>query len=390
MRVAILTREWPPDVYGGAGVHVEHLVPQLRRLVDVDVHCFGQDRLDATAHAVPVELSDANAALQTLGVDLEMVQATDTVDVVHSHTWYTNMGGHLAGLMHGIPHIITAHSLEPRRPWKAEQLGGGYRISSWVESTAYAAADAIIAVSDGMRRDVLDCYPFIDPARVHVVHNGIDMAAYAPPAQEIDIAELGVDPSRPFALFVGRITRQKGIGHFCRAAALFDPEVQIVVCASGPDEPKIGDETTQAITELQASRSAGVVWIDRMLDRPSVAALYRAAAVFVCPSVYEPLGIVNLEAMASSTAVVASDVGGIPEVVVDGSTGYLVHYDVDQPEAFEAGLAARVNEVVSHPGLATTLGAAGRDRAESHFSWNSIAQQTVDVYHSAQQVHRST
>jgi len=284
--------------------------------------------------------------------------------------------------------VITAHSLEPRRPWKAEQLGGGYRLSSWVERSAYAEASAIIAVSDGMRRDVLDCYPFIDPDRVHVVHNGIDVAAYADSAP-VDLAALGVDPERPFALFVGRITRQKGIGHFCRAAAAFDPEVQIVVCASSPDEPGIGEETARSIAALQASRPAGVVWIDTMLDRRSVAALYRAAAVFVCPSVYEPLGIVNLEAMASSTAVVASDVGGIPEVVVDGETGYLVHYDPDRAEEFEVGIADRVNAVVGDPALADRMGAAGKVRAAQSFSWGSIARQTVDVYEAAQRVHQA-
>ena len=387
MRVAILTREWPPDVYGGAGVHVEHLVPQLRSLVEVEVHCFGGPRADADAHGIPVELGRANPALQTLGVDLEMADALTEANVAHSHTWYANIGGHLASLLHGIPHVITAHSLEPRRPWKAEQLGGGYRISSWVERSAYAEADAIIAVSEGMRRDVLDCYPFIDPARVHVVHNGIDMAAYDVPSDPIDIATLGVDPSRPFALFVGRITRQKGIAHFCRAAALFDPDIQIVFCASSPDEPGIGEETARAIASLQDDRRAGVVWIDRQLDRPSVAALYRAASVFVCPSVYEPLGIVNLEAMASGTAVVASDVGGIPEVVVDGVTGYLVHFDVSDPEGFEAGLAQRVNEVVGQPALAEQFGSAGRLRAEAEFGWDAIAGQTVAVYEEAQRVH---
>ena len=392
MRAAILTREWPPDVYGGAGVHVEYLVPQLRSLIDVDVHCFGEPRSDAAAYAVPRGLDGANPALQALGVDLAMVAATAGADIAHSHTWYANMAGNLAGLLHGIPHVLTAHSLEPRRPWKAEQLGGGYRLSSWIERTSYADAHAIIAVSQGMRRDVLECYPFVDPSRVHVVHNGIDMKPFATPDVEIDLRQHGVDVDRPFALFVGRITRQKGIAHFCRAASLFDPEVQIVICASGPDEPRIGDETDRAIRALQAERSAGVVWLDGMLDRGTVAALYRAATVFVCPSVYEPLGIVNLEAMASGTAVVASDVGGIPEVVVDGETGFLVHYDPDDPDEaarFEAGLAARVNEVIADSTLATRLGEAGRVRAAAHFGWDAVARRTVEVYTTAAAVHAS-
>jgi len=336
---------------------------------------------------VPVELVGANAALQTLGVDLEMAAVVDGADIAHSHTWYANMAGHLGSLLHGIPHVITAHSLEPRRPWKAEQLGGGYAISSWVERSAYAEAHAIIAVSAGMRDDVLACYPFVDPTRVHVVHNGITVASYDEPETPVDISSLGVDADRPFALFVGRITRQKGIAHFCRAAQEFDPEIQIVICASGPDEPAIGEETERAIAQLQQQRPAGVVWIDRMLDRPTIAGLFRAARVFVCPSVYEPLGIVNLEAMASKTAVVASDVGGIPEVVVDGVTGYLVHYDVNDTGAFEAELARRVNEVVADPALAASMGAAGRLRAEQQFSWDAVAARTVEVYHAAQKVH---
>jgi starch synthase len=393
VRAQILTREWPPDVYGGAGVHVEHLVPELRKLIDVEVQCFGAPRADALAHDVPVELAGANAALQTLGVDLQMaavVDGADGVDIAHSHTWYANLAGHLASLLHGIPHVITAHSLEPRRPWKAEQLGGGYAISSWVERSAYAEAHAIIAVSAGMREDVLACYPFVDPERVHVVHNGITVASYDEPETAVDIASLGVDPTRPFALFVGRITRQKGIAHFCRAAQAFNPEIQIVICASGPDEPAIGEETERAIEHLQQQRQAGVVWIDRMLDRPTIAGLFRAAGVFVCPSVYEPLGIVNLEAMASETAVVASDVGGIPEVVVDGVTGYLVHYDEHDTPAFEAGLASRVNEVMSNPALAAAMGTAGRLRAEQQFSWDAVAARTVEVYQAAQQIHAAS
>jgi starch synthase len=383
VRVAILTREWPPDIYGGAGVHVEHLVRQLRALVDVDVHCFGDPRPDAVAHGYPAELADANPALRTLGVDLEMAAATGAADVIHSHTWYTNLGGHIASLLYGVPHVLTAHSLEPRRPWKAEQLGGGYRLSSWVERTAYDHADAIIAVSDGMRADVLDCYPSVDPSRVHVVRNGIDVDIYQPSADLEPLERYSVDPSQPYALFVGRITRQKGIAHFCEAARSFAPEVQVVLCASSPDEPGIGEETAAAVARLRAERGDGVVWIDEQAARPDLIALLTHATVFVCPSVYEPLGIVNLEAMACETAVVASAVGGIPEVVVDGVTGLLVPYDPSNPAALEAGLAEAVNALVADPERARAMGVAGRARAVEEFGWDTIARQTVDVYEAA-------
>ena len=383
MRVAILTREWPPDVYGGAGVHVEHLVNQLRTLVDVEVHCFGEPRPDAVGHPPLAELADDNAALRTLGVDLTMAAASGGVDVVHSHTWYANLGGHLSGLLHGVPHVLTAHSLEPRRPWKAEQLGGGYAISSWVEATAYAHADAIIAVSDGMRADVLACYPFVEPERVHVVRNGIDVELYRPTEDTEPLVRYGVDPSRPYALFVGRITRQKGIAHFCEAARAFSPEVQVVLCASSPDEPGIGEETAAAVERLRAERGDGVVWIDEQAARTDLVALLTHATVFVCPSVYEPLGIVNLEAMACETAVVASAVGGIPEVVDDGVTGLLVPYDAADPAGFEQGLAEAVNAVVADPARAAAMGLAGRERAVAEFGWDSIARQTVAVYEAA-------
>ena len=381
MRVGILTREFPPDVYGGAGVHVDFLVRELRRLADVEVSCFGAQREGATAFEPFPQLADANFSLQTLGVDLAMAAAAAEVDVVHSHTWYANLGGHLAGLLHGIPHVVTAHSLEPRRPWKLEQLGGGYRVSSWIERSAYLAADGVIAVSDGMRADVLDCYPDLDPARVHVVRNGIDTELYRPDLGTDVLDRLGIDSARPYVLFVGRITRQKGVGHLVAAAHAFDPDVQVVLCAGAPDTPEIGEEMRVAVEALQAERS-GVLWIADMLPRPEVVQLLTRASVFVCPSVYEPLGIVNLEAMACETAVVASDVGGIPEVVVDGETGLLVHYDAREPAAFEGDLAEAVNALVRDPARTEAMGLAGRRRAVEEFSWATIADQTVAIYES--------
>lgn len=386
VRTAILTREWPPDIYGGAGVHVEHLVPELRKLIEVEVQCFGQPRTDAQAHPVPDYLADANAALQTLGVDLGMADATGSCDVAHSHTWYANLGGHLSGLLHDIPHVITAHSLEPRRPWKREQLGGGYAISSWVENTSYAHADAIIAVSEGMRDDVLDCYPFVDPQRVHVVHNGIDTEAYKRVADVDALVRNGIDPEKPYVLFVGRITRQKGINHLLRAALEFDESAPIVLCAASPDTPELGQEVSDAIDALRQKRPE-VHWLDGHLDRSDVRQLLSHALVFACPSVYEPLGIVNLEAMGCEAPVVASDVGGIPEVVVDDETGLLVHYDAEDPQGFEADFAAAINRIIADPATARAMGQAGRARAISQFGWDRIAQETVRVYEIAQQVH---
>jgi starch synthase len=383
VRIGLLTREWPPDVYGGAGVHVEFLVPRLRELVDVDVHCFGEPRpADGVhSHNPAPGLEQANQALRTLSADLSITAAVDGVDLVHSHTWYANLAGHLAKILYGVPHVVTAHSLEPRRPWKAEQLGGGYRLSSWVEKTAYEAADAIIAVSSGMRADVLDCYPDLDPGRVHVVRNGIDSVAYHPVAEDDALRHYGVDPDRPLVVFVGRITRQKGVGHLIAAAHGIDPAAQLVLCAGAPDTPEIAEETKAAVDELAAARP-GVIWIQKMLAPAEVRQLLSHATVFVCPSVYEPLGIVNLEAMACGTAVVASDVGGIPEVVDDGGTGLLVHYDADDEPSFRAGLAAAVNELLGDPERARRMGVAGRARAEAEFSWGGVAEQTVEVYRS--------
>ena len=381
MHTAILTREYPPDVYGGAGVHVEYLVRELRQLIDVDVHCFGDDRPGATGHTPAAERVGANPALTTLSVDLSMVAATGTVELLHSHTWYANMAGHLAKLLYDVPHVITAHSLEPHRPWKAEQLGGGYRLSSWAEKTAYEAADAIVSVSAGMKDGIMESYPALDPERVHVIRNGIDTEIYQPTDDRSLLTEKGVDLDAPIASFVGRITRQKGVGHLVAATHHFDPGVQLVLCAGAPDTPEIAAETAAAIAELQAKRS-GVFWFDGMLTLAEVKQVLSASTVFVCPSVYEPLGIVNLEAMACGAAVVASDVGGIPEVVNDAETGTLVHYDSLDGPGFERAIAAAVNDLVGSPERARSFGGAGRARAESQFSWTAIAEQTVRLYRS--------
>ncbi|AHH94328.1 glycogen synthase [Kutzneria albida] len=381
MRIGLLTREYPPEVYGGAGVHVGFLVPRLRELAQVDVHCFGGQREDAIAHNPAPGMESANPALSTLSVDLAMTAALANVDLVHSHTWYANLAGHLSKVLHGVPHVVTAHSLEPRRPWKAEQLGGGYRLSSWVERVSYESADAVIAVSEGMRTDVLDCYPALDPARVHVVRNGIDSQAYHP-VDETDVLErLGIDPTRPTVAFVGRITRQKGVGHLIAAAHRIDPAAQIVLCAGAPDTPEIAAETEAAVAELSAARP-GVFWIQQMLPQPEIRQVLSHATAFVCPSVYEPLGIVNLEAMACGTAVVASDVGGIPEVVAEGETGLLVHYDERDVAAYRDGLARAINELLADPARARAMGAAGRERAVAEFSWAGVAEQTLRIYQS--------
>jgi starch synthase len=383
MRVAVLSREYPPEVYGGAGVHVEFLVRELRRLVDVEVHCFGADRPEPGVHAyrTPTELADANSAVRTLGTDLEIAAAVGEADVLHSHTWYANLAGVLGAQLHGVPHVLTAHSLEPQRPWKAEQLGGGYRVSSWAERQAYETADAIVAVSYGMRADVLGAYPFVDPAKVHVIHNGIDTSLYAPAAGTGTLERYGVDPDRSSAIFVGRITRQKGLQHLLNAAERFDPDIQLVLCAGAPDTPEIAAETAAAVDHLAADRHS-VVWIQDMLPRPQLTELLTHATVFVCPSVYEPLGIVNLEAMACETAVVASAVGGIPEVVADGLTGSLVPYHAVSTEEFEAGLADAVNAVCADPARAAAMGSAGRERAVHEFGWDTIAHRTVELYES--------
>jgi starch synthase len=390
MRVDLLSREYPPEVYGGAGVHVAELVRSLRKQdVDVRVRAFGmpRDEANVTSYLVPADLANANPALATLGVDLQMARDVEGADVVHSHTWYANAAGHVASLLYGIPHIVTAHSLEPLRPWKAEQLGGGYRLSSWLEKTAFEGAAKIIAVSEGMSRDILRSYPELDPARVEVVYNGIDLDAWKPNRDEELIRSLGIDPDRPSVVFVGRITRQKGLPYLLRAAALLPPEVQLILCAGSPDTPDILDEVRDGVAALQLLRT-GVVWIDRLLGQTELRAVLTSATTFVCPSIYEPLGIVNLEAMACGIAVVGTATGGIPEVVADGVTGRLVPIEQAtdgtgtplDPDRFVADLARTLTEVVSNPKAARKMGAAGRARAESMFSWDRIAERTKEIY----------
>ncbi|MBY5162692.1 glycogen synthase [Salsipaludibacter albus] len=396
--VGLLTREYPPDVYGGAGVHAEELARHLATLTPVTVHCWGDPRPDPTADDQPAVVAHGTwdalagdapelAALRTMATDLSMVAATADVDLVHSHTWYANLAGHLSAMTHDVPHVVTTHSLEPLRPWKAEQLGGGYALSSWCERLGIEHADAVIAVSGGMRDDVLSCYPAVDPDRVTVIHNGIDTQLYAPDHDTDVLTAHGLDPDAPTVLFVGRITRQKGLPHLLDAVAHLDPAVQVVLCAGAPDTRALGDEVAATVAELQATRG-NVTWIEEMLPKADVVQLLTHADVFVCPSIYEPMGIVNLEAMACETAVVASAVGGIPEVVVDGQTGLLVDYEPGDddygtprdPEGFARDLASAITALVDDPDRAAAMGAAGRQRAVEAFSWSAIAQRTLDLY----------
>ena len=389
MRVDLLTKEYPPEIYGGAGVHVTELVKALRTSLEVQVRCFGSPRSeqDVTNYEVPAELSTANSVLQTIGVDLLMANDAAGADVVHSHTWYANEAGRVAQLLHGIPHVITAHSLEPLRPWKAEQLGGGYRVSSQIEKSAYESADAVIAVSAGMRLDILRSYPHIDPAKVHVVHNGIDVDAWAPTANPELLERWGIDSSRPSVVFVGRITRQKGLPYLLEAAERLPSEVQLILCAGAPDTPEIKAEVEHKVAQLQAQRE-GVIWITDHLPRHELAAILSAGTTFVCPSIYEPLGIVNLEAMACGIPVVGTATGGIPEVVEDGVTGWLVPIEQVQdgtgtpvnPEKYVSDLAQALREAVSDPARAQQMGVAARERARVHFDWMAIAEQTRAIY----------
>ncbi len=386
MKALLLTREYPPDVYGGAGVHVEYLARELARLIELEVRCFGAPRDGAVAFGPWEVLAGASPALRTMSVDLAMAAERDGADVVHSHTWYANFGGHLAKLLHGVPHVMTTHSLEPMRPWKAEQLGaGGYAISSFCERTGIESADAVVAVSSAMRDDIRRAYPQVDPARVEVVYNGIDTDEYAFDAATDALERHGVALDTPFVLFVGRITRQKGIVHLLDAALEIDGSAQLVFAAGAPDEPEVERQTRERVGRLRSRRS-GVVWIEEMLPKPDVIQLLSHARVFCVPSIYEPLGIVNLEAMACGAPVVASAVGGIPEVVVDGETGLLVPVELGadgnptDPARFAADFARSVNELLADPERARRMGEAGRRRALEEFSWRSVAERTVALY----------
>ena len=389
MKALLLTREYPPDVYGGAGVHVEYLARELAKLIELEVRCFGAPRVGARAFTPWDALAGSSPALQTMSVDLAMAADRGAADVVHSHTWYANLGGHLAKLLHSLPHIVTTHSLEPMRPWKAEQLGaGGYALSSFCERTAVEAADTIIAVSSAMRADVRATYPQVDPDRIEVVYNGIDTDEYHVDERTDALERHGVAADMPMVLFVGRITRQKGIVHLLDAGLEIDRDAQLVFCAGAPDEPEVERATREGVERLRARRDR-VVWIEEMLPKPDVIQLLSHADVFCVPSIYEPLGIVNLEAMACETAVVATRTGGIPEVVDDGVTGLLVPFEARDgsrapvdPEQFAADIAGLVNEVVADPARADEMGRAGRKRAIEHFSWRAIAEQTVDLYRS--------
>ncbi|MEO7545456.1 MAG: glycogen synthase, partial [Terrimesophilobacter sp.] len=378
MRVDLLTREYPPEVYGGAGVHVGELVAALRTELDVVVRCFGGPRTEPGVYPylVPPELVNANPAIAALAVDLRMAQDVSGADLVHSHTWYTNAAGRLAQLLHGIPHVMTAHSLEPLRPWKAEQLGGGYRVSSAIEESGMRTADAVIAVSQGMRRDILNSYAGLDESKVHVVHNGIDLDRWHALPDAEHARSLGIDPDRPAVVFVGRITRQKGLSYLLRAARELPTEVQLVLCAGSPDTPEMLSEVHTLVAELREMRS-GVIWLDRLLSHEEMLTVLSAGTLFACPSVYEPLGIVNLEAMACGLPVVGSATGGIPEVVQDGVTGRLVplaHLDSatgapTKPQAFIGEFAAAMNDILSDPARAKEMGEAGRVRAQKEFGW---------------------
>src|ERR1700681_871183 len=385
-KIAILTREYPPEVYGGAGTHVEYLSRELRRLTEVSVHCWGAPRNEpgVTSHQPWTALSEPkpeSTTLQAMSINLAMAGAVKGSDLVHSHTWYANLGGHLSKLMWSIPHVMTIHSLEPLRPWKAEQLGGGYALSMFCERTAIEAADAVIAVSHGVRGDILSCYPQVKPERVHVIHNGIDPEIYRPQRSEAALARFGVDPSQPYAFFNGRMTRQKGLQLLLAAALKMDPRHQLVIVASSPDTPEIAAEIG-ALAERVRSELGNLVWIDHYIPLEDLIHLHSGASVFVCPSIYEPFGLVNLEAMACETAVVASRVGGIPEIVVQGETGYLVDYDPDDLAAFTGALAVRVDELMSDAALAARMGKAGRERVVSHFGWPAIASKTSELYNS--------
>ncbi len=383
-KIALLTREYPPEVYGGAGTHVEYLSRELRRLTDVSVQCWGEPRTEpgVTSHQPWTALSEPkpeSTALQAISINLAMAAAVKGADLVHSHTWYANLGGHLSKLMWSIPHVMTIHSLEPLRPWKAEQLGGGYALSMFCERTGIENADAVIAVSRGVRQDVINSYPAVNPDRIHVIHNGIDPEIYRPRPSPETLTRFGIDPSRPFVLFNGRITRQKGLTLLLAAALKLDRQYQLVIVASSPDTPEIAAEVAALAGRVSEERG-NVVWIDHFLPREDLIHLHSHATVFVCPSIYEPFGLVILEAMACETPVVASRVGGIPEIVVDGETGYLVDFNPDDIDAFTSTLADRIEKLLGDTTMAARMGKAGRERVLQHFGWRAIASQTVQLY----------
>lgn len=381
LRIGLVTKEWPPQVYGGAGVHVVQLSQALRNQpgIAVDVHCFGGPRTDAFGYDTPADFENSNAAIQALATDLAIADKLNGVDLIHSHTWYANFAGFTANLLHGTPHVVSAHSLEPLRPWKAEQLGGGYRISSWAEKSAYEAADAIIAVSDGMRADVLNAYPNVDPEKVVTIRNGVDVSKFAPNNNDAALKKHGIEGR--YAIFVGRITRQKGLAHLLRAWKNVSPQYGLVLAAGSPDEPGIGKEVADLIADLQQTRK-NVWWINEMAPHDDLTSLLTHADLFLCPSIYEPLGIVNLEAMGCETAVLGSRVGGIPEVVAHNETGRIVDYDSNNSAKFENDFTMQIEELMANQSLLTQMGKAGRIRAEKHFGWDAVAKQTIELYKS--------
>ena len=396
MRVGLFTREYPPQVYGGAGVHVDYLSRELAKEIEVEVHCWGPQRADhgrlRVRGAEPWnEISNGTrakfkGALEALSLNLTQVKALEGIDVVHTHTWYVSMAGYLAKKLYGVPFVMTTHSLEPLRAWKAEQLGSGYAMSSWMERTAILDADAIIAVSQGTKADILSAYPEVDLKRIHVIYNGVDLAEYRKTPETKALSDYGVDPAAPYVLFVGRITRQKGVTHLVDAIGHLPPETQVVLCAGAPDTPEIAAEMRMKVDEARR-RHPRIVWIEKMVSKQEAIQLYSNARLFCCPSVYEPFGIINLEAMACGAPVVASATGGIKEVVVDGETGYLVEFDQDpvtsfpcDPEKFARDLAARIQQLLSDPEKCRTFGEAGRRRVEETFGWTAIAHQTIALY----------
>jgi alpha-maltose-1-phosphate synthase len=405
LRVGLFTREYPPNVYGGAGVHVEYLSRELARKIDVEVHCWGQQHCDAgNLHvrgglpwAEITEGTDAKfkGALEAFSLNLAQIKALTGVDLVHTHTWYVSMAGYLAKKLYGVPFVLTTHSLEPLRAWKSEQLGSGYAMSSWMERTAILDADAVIAVSKGTREDILRVYP-VDPERIHVIYNGIDVNEYKQTGETGALVKYGIDPAVPYVLFLGRITRQKGVTHLVDAIGYLPPDTQVVLCAGAPDTPEIAAEMRSKVDAVRATHPR-VIWIDQMVSKPEAIQFYSNARVFCCPSVYEPFGIINLEAMACRTAVVASSTGGIKEVVVEGETGYLVPFEQaaatgfpSKPDQFARDLAAKLGELLADPEKCARFGAAGRKRAEDIFSWEAIAGQTIELYASLVNRNNST